>query len=98
MTAVLFRVICVEGHYMKNEKLDIFVDREDVRLARGTDGSLHITSRYFRFRGKRYTSEGLANYIRNEIFRKNSKPLTRTTSERFRAGTRRTKRIARATR
>jgi len=48
--------------------------------------------------GRQYTGPQFVDWFVNEIMRKNSRPILRTTSARFRAGTRRNKRIARATR
>lgn len=61
------------------------------------NGASHYHARYITYRGKRYTAKAFADFIRNEIFRKGTRPILRTTSPRFRAGTRRTKRLARAT-
>lgn len=59
---------------------------------------LTIRTRHLIFRGRKYTVQQFSNWCENEIFRKGTRPVIRTTSPRFRAGTRRTKRYARATR
>lgn len=48
--------------------------------------------------GRKYTPTQFMDYCRNEIFRKGSRPHLRTRSPRWRAGTRRTKKLARASR
>jgi hypothetical protein len=59
---------------------------------------LHYQARYITFNGRRYTPKQFGDYLRNEILRKGLPAHMRTTSPRWRAGTRRTKRIAHARR
>lgn len=47
---------------------------------------------------REYTPAQFMDYCRNEIFRRGSRPHLRTRSPRWRAGTRRTKKLARASR
>lgn len=75
------------------------VKNEDiVGMVRHRDGQMSFHIEHIWLNQKRYTVRGLESYFINEVFRKNSQPVLRTASKRFRAGTRRTKRLARARR
>lgn len=80
------------------ERLSMLIHNDDVTFDRLANGQIQGSARYCYMGGKRYTAKGLADFIRNEIFRKGSRPHLRTRSPRWRAGTRRTKKYARAAR
>lgn len=81
-----------------DKSISVLLPNDGVTLTRTPSGLIEGQARYMIFNGRKYTPRQFRDWCENEIFRKGSKSVLRTTSPRFRAGTRRTKRIARATR
>jgi hypothetical protein len=80
---------------MTRAPMSILIERPVTTYITPT-GEVQVLARHLIFNGKPYTAKTFGDYIRNEVFRKNSPSHTRTTSRRWRAGTRRTKRYTQA--
>jgi hypothetical protein len=93
-----FQIRAARRYSRKAGTLKFNIDRDDVILRQNGNGTLTGTARYIWYNGKRYTRQGLACHLINEVIRKGTRACTRTVSPRKAAGSRRTKRIARARR
>ncbi len=70
----------------------------EVEMKRLPSGEIGVRVQRLRMNGRTYTKAQFISWYTNEIMRKGTPPHMRTTSRRFRAGSRRTKRYARDSR
>ena len=82
---------------MRHVRRDIVVEVKTSavqNMRQDETGRLHFDAPRIIFNGREYTAPQFGDWFRNEILRKGRMPVERTTSKRYRAGTRRTKRLA----